>query len=670
MAKASSCTIEYMLKSVSFRQLLNESFHYFALSYTWGEGTAREPTEEINVDDARFKVSPNLLAALRAIENHALKGAIQEPWCFWIDAICINQNDEVEKSAQVKSMGEIYRGAVEVLIWLGSEVSEDGSEGVMATLEWFQTYHRWKKRPPGFLSSRVGCLSASKQRVERNAKEDLEFLTRRVCELNGMNKEALIALGEYLHLHQILVGSKLKVATITALNTIRSIKKAMLPRTHTWWKNFLRFITRPWFARVWTLQEVILARRATVLCGGRYVNWSVVALTRSVFLKYELIDFGLTHETLGKGSLDLEKSNYVFELQYGPDSGILTLREILLMMHGRNADKPKDFLYGCLGLMERPARLNFIIDYERSDVDVFVKSLQILCRPSGRPSRLDGGHFWAQLMESYMLVPKSRVTGLPSWCPDFSSRPRDQIGSYALGPSVSQKSVDRFQDDSARVQSDLHWFHIKEIPLDHVVRCSLVSAKHYRSYIPPGPDGSHAKQWTMRLLCEHASEWLKAILTMFEPHGDRVSNDWIKTYFFSNDSKPPWGQIQAFAEARELCEIITNTRSIKTLDEAKCTLGLSDKKFHLLTGYLLTAIRTNQGRFFFYTRLGHIGHSPKPVAPLDEICYFPGACYLHVLSPQHVGHTYVTCASVSGLMGDRIAHTKDSEVIWREYVIS
>jgi len=38
---------------------------------------------------------------------------------LWIDAVCINQEDDAEKSFQVSMMGEIYYQADRVIIWLG-----------------------------------------------------------------------------------------------------------------------------------------------------------------------------------------------------------------------------------------------------------------------------------------------------------------------------------------------------------------------------------------------------------------------------------------------------------------------------------------------------------------------------------------------------------------------
>ena len=40
---------------------------------------------------------------------------------FWIDALCINQNDVDEKNRQTSQMSEINRTAKETLAWLGPE---------------------------------------------------------------------------------------------------------------------------------------------------------------------------------------------------------------------------------------------------------------------------------------------------------------------------------------------------------------------------------------------------------------------------------------------------------------------------------------------------------------------------------------------------------------------
>jgi hypothetical protein len=47
------------------------------------------------------------------------------PRYLWIDAICLNQADEAEKSQQIPLMGEIYQQADKTLFWVGIEDGKD-----------------------------------------------------------------------------------------------------------------------------------------------------------------------------------------------------------------------------------------------------------------------------------------------------------------------------------------------------------------------------------------------------------------------------------------------------------------------------------------------------------------------------------------------------------------
>ena len=48
----------------------------------------------------------------------------KKPRLLWIDAICINQDDIVERSEQVNKMASIYGSARLVILWLGEEAHE------------------------------------------------------------------------------------------------------------------------------------------------------------------------------------------------------------------------------------------------------------------------------------------------------------------------------------------------------------------------------------------------------------------------------------------------------------------------------------------------------------------------------------------------------------------
>ncbi|KAF7532960.1 hypothetical protein G7054_g7474 [Neopestalotiopsis clavispora] len=89
---------------------------YEALSYAWGPGTGTTPA--IMLSDGRrqdahpFHIGDNLFAALKQLRRG-------KPRDLWIDQICINQEDELEKGAQVAMMGAIYANAHAVVAWIG-----------------------------------------------------------------------------------------------------------------------------------------------------------------------------------------------------------------------------------------------------------------------------------------------------------------------------------------------------------------------------------------------------------------------------------------------------------------------------------------------------------------------------------------------------------------------
>ncbi|KAK5651183.1 hypothetical protein OQA88_12731 [Cercophora sp. LCS_1] len=89
---------------------LESDIPYQALSYTWGDVSARVP---ITLNGKRFLVTENLFAALRQLHQS------DEPLVLWIDAICINQDDAAEKAHQVARMNAIYEGSLRVIAWLG-----------------------------------------------------------------------------------------------------------------------------------------------------------------------------------------------------------------------------------------------------------------------------------------------------------------------------------------------------------------------------------------------------------------------------------------------------------------------------------------------------------------------------------------------------------------------
>jgi hypothetical protein len=106
---------------------LEERPRFEALSYAWGTQPA---SEHIVCNNAKLSISPHLLEGLWNISTVTF---VQ--W-LWIDAICINQSDEIEKAVQVMQMDQIYSAASRVVVWMGpSDITETGIDAICAALE-------------------------------------------------------------------------------------------------------------------------------------------------------------------------------------------------------------------------------------------------------------------------------------------------------------------------------------------------------------------------------------------------------------------------------------------------------------------------------------------------------------------------------------------------------
>lgn len=89
---------------------LSQKPRYEALSYRWG---AEVPSKTLEIDNKTRHVRENLYFALKHLRHR------RRPRIMWVDALCINQADEAERSHQVFRMSAIYSQARRVCVWLG-----------------------------------------------------------------------------------------------------------------------------------------------------------------------------------------------------------------------------------------------------------------------------------------------------------------------------------------------------------------------------------------------------------------------------------------------------------------------------------------------------------------------------------------------------------------------
>ena len=85
------------------------------LSYVWGDPT---DTKLIICDKKAIRITVNLHGALKHLREPQKKRRL------WVDAVCIHQENLLERNAQVAIMNRIYAAAERTLVYLGEETTE------------------------------------------------------------------------------------------------------------------------------------------------------------------------------------------------------------------------------------------------------------------------------------------------------------------------------------------------------------------------------------------------------------------------------------------------------------------------------------------------------------------------------------------------------------------
>jgi len=104
---------------------IHQTPRYTALSYACGP----RPANRVIIRNGHdWFIRENLF---RFLDEYTRLNAPSSQW-LWIDAICINQDDNLERTHQVTLMADIYASAYRVLVWLGP--AYENSEEVMDEL--------------------------------------------------------------------------------------------------------------------------------------------------------------------------------------------------------------------------------------------------------------------------------------------------------------------------------------------------------------------------------------------------------------------------------------------------------------------------------------------------------------------------------------------------------
>ncbi|KAM5354470.1 hypothetical protein ACJ41O_001117 [Fusarium nematophilum] len=270
-----------------------------------------------------------------------LLGALQQlrntdsPRTLWIDAICINQDDYEERKVQVGWMATIYRSSYRVIVWLGPE--ENDSDIALSALR------------------EIGQQTALLVDWSRTLSPD-------------------------------------------ATSTTWYLPQTPIPYSQDTWTAIGHLLDRPWFKRLWVVQEFKFGNSRSVMQCGK-----------------EAISFPLFRQATVCLSEKLEKPeeiswpNLFQASQLAYSSNKLSFRVMMSQVSMKLCSDPRDRIYGVLSLAPRGLVAEVQADYTKDLGEVF---RDVSLAHAKHVGRLEMFH---QCNQTLHTIP------LPSWVPDWTS---------------------------------------------------------------------------------------------------------------------------------------------------------------------------------------------------------------------------------------------------------
>ena len=377
---------------------LENAPEYIAVSYVWGD---EANPSMILCKGAQLSVTRNLDAALRRFRDRS------QHITLWVDSICINQQDTSELNNQVVMMGDIYRTASHVYIWLGSEEREDDSSAVME-----------------YLKELVEKVAPRYDEINQWERTDIEF-------------------------HEAFNLLKPDSPQFTAFSNL--------------------ILKRPWYDRAWTFQESVLARTKTYFCGRFQIPHSQMVLVFSMMHmlqeKTRRAEYKVFQETrfetmiMGKiGDKELAPKN-------AGDLGYWLSRR-----RGAKCKIPSDLVYSNLGVASRLWTTLIQPDYQKPFNVVFAESITHIIQVHGNLNVIGLVDYASVLTpELPSWVPDWRIPGandylfhINIYCASGTSKPSIQLSDDAKQLALRGLTLDIISSRSPETKDPLSANWIEE----------------------------------------------------------------------------------------------------------------------------------------------------------------------------------------------------------------
>jgi hypothetical protein len=366
---------------------------FTALSYVWGDPTLKE---EIIINGKVCAVGRNLARALRNSRNHWREHFPKRDatdFRIWADAICINQEDNVERNQQIQLMRKIYTSAELVICSL--DVGDDS------------------------------------------------------------NKLIEVAFDALSSIHEVLVDKdgrpRFSTEEVIAFKWLKQLPSLCDPslEPNPWHAIDFFQAEHPYFRRVWILQEVVLATKAVLVCNSHTISFDKLVVLAAMFgslPENELLrpDFIPSHtwglvqkfqagtglSTIGiyASIQEMYQSSEEYEGS-NPDMafGLLFLATGLLWLA---ASDPRDYFYGLLSL----SKLDVVADYNKTVSEVYREFCQ------RRLNISDTHQHFLTHWSGVGFLGTSKLE-LPSWAPNFDIGPLSLVPKNATDASSAFRQM-------------------------------------------------------------------------------------------------------------------------------------------------------------------------------------------------------------------------------------
>ena len=598
---------------------------------------------------------------------------------MWVDAICINQDEirrlegpptpalpEYEASEFARHaplMNDIYGSARNVLIWVG-ELNDVEDQDLR----------------------RLKAVTEQMERLVRAGQNALELQGREATRAD--------------------VG---------------------LPaRDESFWTSMASVLSKRWWERLWTLQEAVLAEAGTIIRKTGYTP-----LDDLLAFGYYANAFGISptnHAPGGQGTgtqgtpspdsiRDVHRLQQAFRLYRMdlPQTGSvlhpaisnlafsqISLQLLLPVVQRRQCSPShqEDKVYGALGLMSKNSRAQIRVEKGVDPPLVYV-AFAVQCIGENEHPGI--------CILNYTHHHPDRLSGLPSWCPDLSTKPLTNPlceEGYWAGV-LREVTWARVKGFNAGFDMEKGWMPKERKWKETEFRTSKVKKKNesYRSDGPmqlqvveaPQPLGNTTPRWLLKATGVQVDrviatiptkevdpiEWERRCYTLFRKHMPDADLDTYSRTLIANArltrTSGDGGDVQevSFIDVgmqnntsqyyRQAMSSVKNSRKDKGGGNESSASGSQTPE---AARYLMALDNFCPGRSFFVTSGGRIGIGPGDMRGADKVGVFFFCPTPYILREEEGRTLFVGEAYVHGLMhGEALSLVDDGRLEMKEWLI-